>query len=332
MQSGHAWQLNPVVGGQAPVYPFTQGLRPPEGYRWEDISYVIGGYNWKALFIDQNGYIITAPPGALGNEGYLNQWNLSNPALGEIAGWAAYHAGEQELEYTCGECHTTGFNPGGNQDGKPGLVGTWAEPGVKCEACHGPGSLHASNPRGYAMQIERDAALCEACHMHYAALNIAAADGFIQHDDQYQDLSMGKHTVIDCVECHEPHALVVQLRQTDEPTSRMPCESCHFRQAQSQKVSMHVTGGIECVACHMPRLIENAQGNPELHSGDVRTHRMVIDPTQIGQLSDDGTSMLPQIGLDYACRNCHVRGKGFPKTDEELLAAAAGYHSPPEAP
>jgi hypothetical protein len=82
----------------------------------------------------------------------------------------------------------------------------------------------------------------------------------------------------------------------------------------------------------MPRLIENAQGNPELHSGDVRTHRMVIDPTQIGQLSDDGTSMLPQIGLDYACRNCHVRGKGFPKTDEELLAAAAGYHSPPEAP
>jgi len=35
------------------------GLPLPPGYRWEDISYVIGGANKKARFIDQKGFIIT---------------------------------------------------------------------------------------------------------------------------------------------------------------------------------------------------------------------------------------------------------------------------------
>jgi len=57
--SGHAYKLNPVVNGQPPEYPFTEVLNPPEGYTWDDITYVIGGFNWKARFIDKNGYIIT---------------------------------------------------------------------------------------------------------------------------------------------------------------------------------------------------------------------------------------------------------------------------------
>ena len=59
MQSGHPYKLNAVVNGEPPQYPFTEISDPPEGYTWDDISYVIGGYNWKARFIDQNGYIIT---------------------------------------------------------------------------------------------------------------------------------------------------------------------------------------------------------------------------------------------------------------------------------
>jgi hypothetical protein len=58
-KSGHPWKLNKVVDGQPPDYPFTEVPEPPEGYTWDDVTYVIGGYNWKARFIDQNGYIIT---------------------------------------------------------------------------------------------------------------------------------------------------------------------------------------------------------------------------------------------------------------------------------
>ena len=55
MKSGHAWKLNPVVDGQPPQYPFTELSELPEGYTWDDILYVIGGYNWKARFVDKDG-------------------------------------------------------------------------------------------------------------------------------------------------------------------------------------------------------------------------------------------------------------------------------------
>ncbi len=57
--SGHPYKLNKVVDGQPPEYPYSEVLEVPTGYTWDDISYVIGGYNWKARFIDQEGYIIT---------------------------------------------------------------------------------------------------------------------------------------------------------------------------------------------------------------------------------------------------------------------------------
>jgi len=58
-KSGHAWNLNSVIDGNPIEYPFSSVPDPPEGYTWEDISYVIGGYNWKARFVNNDGYIIT---------------------------------------------------------------------------------------------------------------------------------------------------------------------------------------------------------------------------------------------------------------------------------
>ena len=67
MLSGHPYKLTKIEDGEPPIFPYdaiTGGLSdPPEGYTWDDISYVIGGYNWKARFMDQDGYIITDEPG-----------------------------------------------------------------------------------------------------------------------------------------------------------------------------------------------------------------------------------------------------------------------------
>jgi len=79
----------------------------------------------------------------------------------------------------------------------------------------------------------------------------------------------------------------------------------------------------------MPRIVKSAWGDAAKFTGDIRTHMMGIDPTQIGQFSEDGKVALSQIGLDFACRHCHVEGVGLPKTDEELIRAATGYHSRP---
>jgi hypothetical protein len=330
-QAGHAWVLTPVSGSQPATYPATAVPNPPAGYSWNEISYIIGGFNWKALFTDQNGYIITIPPTTAGGPDYLNQFNLANPILGlnREAGWVSFHSGEADLPYDCGACHTTGYSPTGHQGDLAGIVGTWAEEGVRCEACHGPGGLHVQNPRGVRMLIERSAAACSQCHGRSASRLVSVQDGFIAHHDQYQDLFQGKHVALDCVVCHEPHSGVAQLRRAGAPTTRVMCEDCHFKEAQFQDSVIHPQLA-KCIDCHMPRLIQNAWGDPGKYTGDVRTHRMAIDPNQIGQFSEAGDASLPQIGLDFACRQCHVEGgNATPKTDDELLAKAIGYHSKP---
>jgi hypothetical protein len=64
---------------------------------------------------------------------------------------------------------------------------------------------------------------------------------------------------------------------------------------------------------------------------------MVIDPTLISQFTtvkkSDGVEIetaVPQIGLNFACRHCHVEGGfGSVMTDEVLIQAATSYHTPP---
>ncbi len=332
IRSGHPWKLNPVVDGQPPDYPFTEIPNPPEGYTWDDISYVIGGYNWKARFMDQQGYIITDKPGAtISDTEYLNQYNFANEVVGKDAGWVKYKSGTPQLKYDCGTCHTTGYQPQGNQDDRPGIVGIWAEPGIQCEACHGPGSLHAENPRGVAVKVNRDAEECGQCHRRDAVEQVNAKDGFIEHHEQYEELFQGKHAVIDCVQCHNPHSGVVQLRQADLQTTRTQCENCHFKQAKTQNVDSHVEFEVACVDCHMPRIVKTAWGDAEKHTGDIRTHLMAIDPDQIGQFTEDGKNALSQIGLDFACRSCHNADGIAPELSDGMLSGVAeGYHTPEE--
>jgi len=323
MKSGHPWKLNKVVDGQSPDYPFTKVPEPPEGYTWDDVAYVIGGYNWKARFIDQNGYIIT------GDADATTQYNFANEVVGTEASWVAYHAGEENKPYDCGPCHTTGYNPTGNQDDLPGLVGTWAEPGIQCERCHGPGSLHAGDPYGVRMEVDRDPELCGECHLRGAPEAVNASGGFIQHHEQYEELFQSKHIILDCVICHNPHAGVIQLRQAGEQTTRTQCENCHFEQAKYQKNEMHMALGVECIDCHMPRITKSAVGDAVKFTGDIRTHMMAIDPEQIGQFTKDGSEALSQVGLGFACRHCHVPDSAFAKSDEELIEMALGYHERP---
>ena len=329
MQSGHGYKLNPVVDGQPPEYPFTEVTELPEGYTWDDIAYVIGGYNWKARFIDQDGYIITDAPGASGNEEYVSQYNFANPIVGTEAGWVTYHAGEEDKPYDCGTCHTTAYSPTGNQDDLPGLVGTWSEPGIMCEECHGPGGLHVQNPQGVQMDIDRDGELCGQCHRRDDIETVNASGGFIKHHEQYEELFQGKHITIDCVICHDPHEGVIQLRQDDEvPNTRTQCENCHLDESQFQDSEIH-PNVTECIDCHMPRIVKSAVGNAENFTGDIRTHLMRINPQQIEQFTEDGSASLSEIGLNFACRHCHGV-TATEKSDEELIEKATDYHTPQE--
>ena len=320
-KSGHYYKLNKVVDGKAPTYPFTTLTDLPEGYTWNDITYVIGGYNWKARFIDKDGYIITGA-----DENATTQFNFPNPVVGNDAGWVGYHAGEKEKPYNCGPCHTTGYQPEGNQDGLPGLVGTWTEPGIRCEECHGPGSNHVADPIGVALKIDRDAEACGACHVRGGPEAINAKGGFIKHHEQYEEYFQTKHRALSCVTCHDPHEGVIPARKAGTATVRVECESCHFQEAKNQ-ASPAMKVMVECIDCHMPRITKSAVGDAAAFTGDIRTHLWAIDPDATAQFSEDGSTANPQITLDFACKSCHrPGGTATEKTDQELKDSANGYH------
>jgi hypothetical protein len=319
-KSGHPFSLVAVQEGAAPKYPYSSVPRPPDGLTWNDVSYIIGGYRWKARFLDTQGYLVTGE----------SQYNLENQLLGKSAAFVPYRTGEQQVVFDCGACHTTGYSTSGNQAQLPGLAGTWAENGVQCEACHGAGSLHASNPQGFKPQIRRDRQDCERCHTNVHPSELDVSGGLINANDVNSDLPTGKHAVVDCVLCHDPHTGVLHARKAAVPVQQTRCEECHFKQAQLQNNPAHVSMQLACVECHMPQMIQVAWGLPEKYRGDMRSHRIAIDPGQISQFTTEGALASTQISLDFACRRCHVEGFGSVKTDEQLLEVANGYHTPPQ--
>jgi hypothetical protein len=321
IKTGHPYKLNKVVDGAAPKYPFSSLSGPPEGYTWNDISYVIGGYGWKARFIDKDGYIITGA-----DENAVTQYNLFNEDLKLGDNWVGYHAGEKELPYDCGSCHTTGYNPEGHQDGLPGLIGTWTEPGVQCEACHGPGGNHVNNPQLVSMEVNRDGEACGQCHRRGDVTQIDAKGGFIQHHEQYEELFGSKKRVMDCVDCHNPHVTVKYAQK--ETGIKTPCETCHFNEAEYRKIK-YIRHGGDCINCHMPRVTKSAVGDAEAFTGDIRTHLMAINPRGVSQFDEAGEFSQPYLSLEFACKSCHHEGgRGGVVPDERLIEVATGYHNP----
>jgi len=158
-----------------------------------------------------------------------------------------------------------------------------------------------------------------------------AKGDFIKHHEQYEELFQSKHITLECVDCHDPHVGVIQLRKARVQTTRTLCENCHFKEAQ-YLASTIMREYVVCIDCHMPRITKSAVGNAAKFTGDIRTHMMAIDPIQIGQLTDDGKLALSQLSLEFACRSCHVEGGiviAHNYTNQELKQEAYYYHARP---
>lgn len=329
-ESGHKYKLNKVEGA-APEYPFSSLPDTPAILSgWEDVTYVIGGFGWKARFIGTDGYIVT------GNPGDGVQYNLATQ------GWVEYHPGEQK-PYDCGRCHTTGWmsfddNGGINQDDLPGLLGTWAEPGVACEACHGPASNHVAGPQKSNILKDDSAELCGQCHTRDAENRVLVSGNFVRHHEQYDEFLGSPHAgILTCNTCHDPHASTLYDGQAMGTGVTMHCTDCHA--ASSHQVS-GAMGGLDCTECHMPMGAKSAVATGEgLHQkGDIHNHIWAIDTsgkTFDNYFSTDGSNtwITPdgegkiELNLAWACMQCH-NGINASTIDSYTLLAnrADGIH------
>ena len=144
----------------------------------------------------------------------------------------------------CFQCHSTGTVATTGNAIQP------AEPGVHCEACHGPGYDHSragrgsiSNPR--RLSPEALNRFCGTCHRTPGAPGTEIDWNFawnVRHQPVYLSQSAcfrksaGK---LSCLSCHAPH----QPLEHDEAAYNRVCASCH--------AAAHPGN---CVDCHMPRV------------------------------------------------------------------------------
>ncbi|MHB8080288.1 MAG: multiheme c-type cytochrome [Candidatus Krumholzibacteriia bacterium] len=284
--SGHAHALSRVVDGHAPLFPYSAVTDPPAGSAWSDLQYVIGGYGWKADFVDAQGYLVT---------GDAAQWNLATFVFGP------FEPDATSLPFTCARCHATGFSADGSQGGLPGMAGTWRQDGVNCERCHGAGGAHALSQLASDIAVDRDAGLCGECHSRGdPAHRIEAADGFILNNGQYDELLGGAHRTLTCVACHDPHATT---HQAPAQGVELQCVNCHG------DIEIYNTGdgAHTCINCHMPFATKSAVAEGPFR-GDVRTHIFRIDPAaDAAQFTTtaDGTFANGYLTTDFTCLACH---------------------------
>jgi hypothetical protein len=328
--SGHPYKIQKLQNGQGPQYPpsltatynFGPSLsytiqpgvpRPPKGFTWETVGFVMGGYHSNARFLDTLGYLIL---------GDTAQYNIPTNK------WVRYvqsAPGSAPYTYACYKCHTTGPSQTKTTEFEkyPGIEGSWAEYGVGCEACHGPGSAHISNPTGVKPSKE-GYETCNNCHARDRSLTNTRvewlpatvggeATGFIRHREQGDMMIASKHHLngMTCATCHNPHKSVYYKLGGIKTT--VTCEGCH----PGHEIPGHSTSVATCTDCHMPNAAKNGdQITKYVSEQSAHFWKILTDPITMFDNLDTvfvpgkkyikiGSDGLSGLTLDYACLQCH---------------------------
>jgi hypothetical protein len=321
-KTGHPLMLATVDSVQQTGHfpDYVTSLQKPSDLGWSEIDRMIGGFWWKANYTDEaTGGIFYGPD---------RLFNLATETFEDYDGTTA---GIEE--YSCAQCHTTGYIPEGHQQGKTNIAGHWTFDGIQCERCHGAGGNHVADPYKAAMTVDRSGALCGECHSKGDVTTIQAADGFIKDHQQWNEMFATKHLSLECVDCHDPH---VSLHPNNPERAQglvNKCENCHLDAVQSYARSAlpHYRNGVTCIECHMAKADWSAYASGT-YEGDVHSHLMVIntDPTAL-MIKPGGTEANPYLTVEYTCLKSGCHNPDVPENTKAWAASNAGQVHPPDA-
>jgi len=351
--TGHAHALT-ALRGQPPVFDDRAARagvpEPPPGFGWSDLALVIGGYTKGANFVDRDGRVLIDSA-----TGQPVQYRLEHAPSATSAGFAAFDPDAvttQPYGADCFQCHTTGprsLEESGQRryQNRPGIGGTFAQAGVQCEACHGPGSRHIPAPGPGELTVDGSAAACGRCHASAGLDTLAVAGGFLLGNQQAAEMLATKHVLLQCTSCHDPHVSVAYDR---DRAIRNHCTDCHRdRDLAGHQGKIFVRGDyvetLACESCHMPfatRTLFSAGadvvGDQGGRLGDGRSHLVKIDTTGDrfeSRQSADGARLQPgpegmALTLDVVCLRCHnAKGSAFALSVTAAAQIAPGLHGSP---
>ena len=175
------------------------------------------------------------------------------------------------FEKRCLACH-----------GQPQTLGAGKQGGVRCESCHGPGSLHVEDmakgdpPIKYSLRgLPPDEAIevCAQCHAGFGKHLDPAADDLLIANQvgaiKTSECFIQSGRSFSCLSCHKPHSDSAEVEAKTVET----CLSCHSIKAERRAALCPINANSACVSCHMPTVDIGP-----LHLVD---HQIRVHPEQI---------------------------------------------------
>lgn len=228
-----------------------------------DVEYVVGGNKWKQRFLVKNP--------VTGGLQFLNkQYNMISRQ------WEPYGQAN-DWDTMCISCHSTGYRLTAYDEKKPAAT-KWAvgELNVGCEACHGPGSLHANsggktkiwNPAEQPKDVQVRA--CGACHIRVENEKFLSRQGKPREDLVNPTLNLSRKPWDDWTKWYPKELIAPGIHAedkinaayegdlkglffTDETAVKQGSfdEKKHHQQYQGFIQSKH-NGNLTCTSCHNP--------------------------------------------------------------------------------
>ena len=261
---------------------YTFGVAPLQQYLVD-----VGGGRLQALPMVWDSRTTPVPSDSVPHQG---GWYHLNPSADAVDNPEHWRRGGQNWNHMCADCHSTAVRK--NYSPATDTFATeFAEVSVGCEACHGPGSLHAQQPTQVSLPTLKEAGqqlnTCATCHSrrtqlaegftpqhnyldHY--LPALLDDGLYHSDGQILDevyvygsfvQSKMHRAGVACSNCHEAHSAQLKI------TGNGVCTQCHnvkgradfpsLRPADYDTAEHHFhdenTQAAACVSCHMPERV-----------------------------------------------------------------------------
>lgn len=245
---------------------------------------------------------------------WLNYWLSIDPPGSERAETTDFHRMRRVTSYqeNCAQCHTSQVRENG-----------YAEAGINCEMCHGPGASHVkggpSRFRFAGATKEQSVAVCAQCHAQSAQRGpsksfppVFQRKPYVEFAPRafYRDGRFRETTFIveafersacyrkggaTCVSCHDPHPAdaATNLKSVKFGGGDRMCTQCH-QGLDLGKHTRHAAAseGARCTSCHMSKIMGALLFQAGSHQIDERP-------------SAEMTERFGQAESPNACLMCH---------------------------
>jgi len=302
----------------------------------DEILYTIGS-QWKQRYlVKKDGTLFISPI----------QYNADTHR------WVNYHEKDWDKRpwlKKCGGCHATGADL---------EKGTFKEPGVACEACHGKGSWHAALPKTAVFEKRQTivnpakltmgvaAQICGSCHNRGHATKVKGAGWPVGYApgkalEAYYKSTSFEGGDVKHVYANEfskgHHQQFIDWQQSKHAAEGVTCTSCHYVHqlgippTRSQTLA---AGSKQCLSCH------EILNNNLAHSIHSFANCVGCHMPRIAKSAESGdihshvfVTLLPKDTLENpkvpnSCQTCHKHKDADLKTLQEAYDKLAVLPKP----